>query len=635
MQLGLEPLALYGLYRLGLATGHYRRVERRDSEAGKGPRTLKPLFVMPGREELAKLRGEQGQAVLLREANEVVGGRVRLFGDQPAPLRLTFETPLKHWTEYERGKASIPFAGFPVEDIKFVWEPARFGWAFVLGRAFQLSGEEKYAEAFWKYFEQFAEGNPAYLGPHWMNGQEVALRLMALVWAAQAFEGATASSAERCARLVESIREHARRIPPTLVYARAQDNNHLVTESAALFTAGAALDQEAWRATGWSWLNRALQRQISSYGEYIQHSTNYQRVMLQSALWVDAILRGRKERWPYATQEALTRAAHWLFSMIDPASGRAPNLGANDGSHILPLHSAPYDDFRPTVQAAARAFLRMGLPPGKWDELSLWLGLTPSKSSADSDAYMAEHLRGRNSWGYLRASRFRSRLSHMDQLHFDLWRGGQNIVLDAGSYLYNAPPPWDNPLVTTRVHNTMTVDGQDQMLRGGRFLTLDWAPGYSERMLEGDERILGRMMAYHRGYQRLGIRHERTATVFADEHWEVRDHLIFLQPGEHIFRLHWLLADGKYKIEENRIELPVDTAAGPVRLRVTPDPRIAYSEVRFSIARAGERVHGTRQPLPFEGWFSPTYGLKVPALSVAVEVESRRSFTLVSEFFFD
>ena len=36
----------------------------------------------------------------------------------------------------------------------------------------------------------------------------------------------------------------------------------------------------------------------------------------------------------------------------------------------------------------------------------------------------------------------------MDQLHLDLWWRGLNIAQDAGTYLYNADPPWDNPLVT-------------------------------------------------------------------------------------------------------------------------------------------------------------------------------------------
>lgn len=612
------------------------------------PSFVQSLFAFPSREDLLQTIGDDGKRSLLQEADEIVAGKVRLFGGGPVPLQLAFDKPLRHWTEYEAHSHLLSAYDSQVPDIKFIWEPARFGWAFALGRAYHLTGDEKYTQTFWHHFEQFDEGNPPYLGPHWMNGQEVAIRLMALVWAAGVFETSPASSAalsgskglERGSQLAQSIAAHAVRIPPTLVYARSQNNNHLITEAAALLTAGFALpdhpEAPRWRELGWNWINRALVRQISSYGEYIQHSTNYHRLMLQAVLWTDAILRNQGKRWPTSTQVALTRAAHWLFSMLDPASGRTPNLGANDGALILPLSSSSFGDFRPTVQAAARAFLRTGLPSGPWDELSLWLGLQPARRTSDSDAYMTDHLRAQNSWAYLRASRFKSRLSHMDQLHFDLWWRGLNIAQDPGTYLYSAEPPWDNPFVSTRVHNTVTVDGRDQMTRGGRFLTLDWFPAYSQTSLETDEQILGRVTAYHKGYRWLGIRHERMATVYMDERWVVEDRMFFSRPGRHIFTLHWLLRDGEWKMdnEQQGIRLRIDSPNGWVILRVRTDSRGSFMNKRVSLVRAGELIHGQRDLRSFEGWFSPTYGQKVPALSLALEVTSSRSFSFLSEFDF-
>ena len=633
-QLGPAPLALNALYRLGLWTGHYKRTENGKFKNMLPLPVLHPLFSLPSRERLIQTIGMDGKAALINEADEIIGGKFRMFGGEVVPLQLTFNEPLHHWTDYETGKAPIPYSQFPIHDIKFLWEPARFGWAFVLGRAYHITQDEKYAEAFWKYFETFMDGNPPYLGPHWMNGQEVAIRLMGLVWAAIVFQTASASSAERREHLARSIAHHAARIPPTLIYARSQNNNHLVTESAALYTAGVALDQPRWRELGWSWLNQALRTQISSYGEYIQHSTNYHRLMVQTALWVDMILRERHQHWSPPTLEALIRASHWLFSMIDPASGGTLNLGANDGALILPLASTPFNDFRPTVQAAARAFLRTSLPAGAWDEMSLWLGLSASEHTTDSDAYMTDQLRGKDSWACLRASRFQSRLAHMDQLHFDLWWRGLNIAQDAGTYLYNGDPPWDNPLVSTRVHNTVTVDGRDQMTRGGRFLTLDWFPAYSRSLLEADEKILGRVLAYHKGYRRLGIRHERIATVFTDERWDIKDNLIFTKPGAHVFRLHWLLMDGEWEIinREQGFGIRVRSKYGWIALNV----HLESSDLQpvASLVRAGELIYGQRELKPYEGWVSPTYGTKTPGLSLAVEINSLKSFSFVSEFIF-
>jgi len=630
-QLGLRPLALYALYKFGLLTGHYKRVLPANQPITNQPIT-NTLFSLPSRDQLAQTLGEEGRAILLKEADEIINGQVRIFGE-PVPLQLTFEKTLSHWTDYETHKLPIPNYQSLIPDIKFLWEPARFGWAFALGRAYHLTQNDQYAEAFWKYFETFTAANPVYLGPYWMNGQEVAIRLMSLVWADHVFESAPTASLERRAALHQSISQHVARIVPTLVYARSQNNNHLVTEAAAIYTAGLFFKNSTWQKLGWKWLNWSFQNQIGGYGEYIQHSTNYHRVMLQTALWINFI---KRDAFPVKTSQAIGRSAHWLFSLLDNASGLTPNLGANDGALIFPLSASAFEDYRPTVQAAARAFLRTSLHTGVWDEMSVWLGLKTAERVADSSAYLTENLRGQNSWAYLRASHFKSRLSHMDQLSLDLWWRGLNITQDAGTYLYNAEMPWDNPLVTTRVHNTVTVDGCDQMTRAGRFLVLDWANAYSKNIIEADENILGRVRAYHRGYH--NVKHERTVTVYQNERWLIKDKLTTHRRTPHVYRLHWLLPDYEWKLEEQEsgVALKFNSPLGWITLLVHSSltRSVHPSSFSTSLVRAGELIHGQRDVQPYEGWVSRTYGQKSPALSFAFEITSEFNTTITSEFIF-
>ncbi len=625
-QFGLRPLALFALYKFGLLTGHYKRTESRRTETSQ----LSPvqLFTLPSREQLFQILGENGRAILLKEADEIVAGKVRIFSESVS-LDFKHNQALQHWTAYESNHKLLSSFTFLHNDIKYLWEPARFAFAFTLGRVYHLTQDDQYAEAFWKYFESFAQNNPANLGPHWMNGQEVAIRMMALVWAAHVFETASAASAERSAALRQSIYQHASRIPSTLVYARSQNNNHLVTESAAIYTAGLFFKNSNWRKLGWRWLTWSFQNQIGNYGEYIQHSTNYHRVMLHTALWINFI---KRDVFSSNTSQALARSTHWLFSLLDNASGLTPNLGANDGALIFPLSVTPFNDYRPTVQAAARAFLRNSLTSGVWDEMSAWLGLKAASRESDSDAYLTDNIRGKNSWAYLRASHFKSRLSHIDQLHLDLWWRGLNIAQDAGTYLYNAESPWDNPLVTTRVHNTVTVDRKDQMTRSGRFLVLDWAGAFVKPAIELDENILHKIKAHHTGYRKLGVKHERMVTVFNDELWRVEDRLLAARRRPHIYRLHWLLVDGNWEIEKNELgcRVQVRTAQGLITLKV--ESNFPYSNI--SMVRAGELVYGERDVKPYEGWVSRTYGEKSPALSFALEVESQYLTTITSEFTF-
>lgn len=621
LQFGLRPLFLYGLYKLGLKAGYYKRVIPNfpipDSHA---------LFSLPSRDQLAQTLGAEGKAKLLNEANEIVNGKIKIFGESVS-LNFAHNQPLQHWTSYETNLQPSIF-NLPHNDIKYLWEPARFGFAFTLGRAYHLTQENQYAEAFWKYFEDFTKNNPVNLGPQWMNGQEVALRLLALVWAEHVFESAPATSQERSAALRQAIYQHASRIPPTLIYARSQNNNHLVAEAAAIYTAGLFFKNDSWRKLGWRWLNWSFQNQIGGFGEYIQHSVNYHRVMLQTALWVNFI---KRDVFSTGASQGLARSAHWLFSLLDSASGLAPNLGANDGALIFPLSVTPFEDYRPTVQAAARAFLRNSLTSGVWDETALWFGLKAAGRESDSDIYLTDNLHAKNSWGYLRTSNFKSRLAHIDQLHFDLWWRGLNIAQDAGTYLYNAEAPWDNPLVTTSVHNTVTVDGKDQMTRAGKFLVLDWANGYAKPLIDLNEKILHKIKAYHTGYQDLRVKHERTVTVYDDEFWEVEDRLLNWRRRFRTYRLHWLLIDGAWTLEtdDHAATLKIQTVQGEVKLTVRYPANV---DCKISLVRAGELLAGERDVKPYEGWVSKNYGAKLPALSLALEVESMYQVTLTSEF---
>lgn len=532
-------------------------------------------------------------------------------------------------------------------DIKFLWEPARFGWVFALARAYLVTGDERYPSVFWEQLARFLTANPAYLGWNWASAQEAALRLLALSFAWQVFAGSPHSHAERARLLGRALAFHAARIPPTLVYARAQNNNHLLSEAAGLYTAGVTLPEHPsarrWQEIGWRWFQRGLRDQIAEDGTYIQHSVNYHRLMLQLALWMALLARTQGRTLPHEITARLAAATRWLEQLVDRRNGRAPNLGPNDGAYILPLTVCPFEDHRPVLQSAAQAFLgRRYSEAGVWDEMALWLlsddeslsvhhdpmleGLSPQAQAGTFGSSQTPHiLRSPNgeSWAYLRAARFRSRPGHADQLHIDLWWRGENLGMDAGTYLYNGAPPWDNGLAGSQVHNTVTLDGQDQMQRAGRFLFLGWAQASSDGLEGMDDGSL-RISAWHDGYRRLGTLHRRTLTALADGGWRIQDALLPAGPARsgsrHFACLHWLLPDWEWQAqkpqEQASFALSLRSPIGNVRLHVTGIIQGEQSAAQIQLVRAGELIYGDGSAQPTWGWYSPTYGVKKPALSL-------------------
>lgn len=620
--LGLGQTGWFALYKFGLLTGHYRRSSpvRRLS----GLPALHPVWPVPGRQRLVELLDVSARADLLAEAQEIVGGQVRLFGGPAVALCLEPPGDLRHWTDYELGRA-----GWGVEDVKFIWEPARFGWVYPLGRAYRLTGDETVAKAFWRGFERFDAANPPNLGPNWASAQEVALRLLGFLFAAHVFAGAGASSPPRLARLTASIAEHAQRIPLTLPYARAQHNNHLVSEAVGLIAAGLALPDwpaaPGWLRLGKAELEKALLAQIDPDGTYAQHSVNYHRLMLQAALLAEALLRGAGMPLAGPVRERLGHAAAWLRGQLDPVSGRAPNLGHNDGAHILPLAPGEYADLRPTVQAACLAFTgQPALPNGSWDELGLWLGLDLLQTTP-SLAYVSPSIPRmwrQDGWASLRAVRYHSRPAHADPLHVEIWQGGHNLALDAGTYRYNAAPPWDNGLASVLVHNTVSVDGLEPMTRASKFLWLDWVQAQLESV--SPESIAAR----HTGYARLGVELRRSLARCPDG-WEINDELLPLggdRAEPHQAVLHWLLPDWPWTQEDS------DTMVlrGPgldVRVRLQGGEGGV-----LQLVRAGQVLFGPAGAPAVLGWQSPTYALRLPALSLRWLVRGKLPLRISSHF---
>lgn len=599
-ELGFKPLAWLALYRFGLWTGHYRRSTPLDPTPPPAC-SLKPPLPLPDPVVLSSIIGDQ-RAELFHEADDITQGQVRLFGGSAVPLQLAPPSPLRHWTEYETGRAA-----WGVEDVKFLWEPARFGWALTLARAYQINPVSGYAQCFADQYSVFRQTNPFSLGPNWTSGQEIALRIIALSQAAAVFSPGTAYSPWLVHTIAVDIALSAARLPLTLPYARAQRNNHLLSEAAGLFTAGCVLPEHPqsarWRDQGWRIFDNALKDQVAADGTYIQQSSNYHRLMLQLALWMFALGRRHKNHFSQEAQQRLIAATHWLAQRTDPETGLAPNLGNNDGALLFPLASGGFSDYRPTVQAACRAF--MGLPcypPGPWDELSCWLDL-PLKSKP----IPAPPLR---SPACMRAIHYTSRPAHADQLHVELWRSGRPLTLDPGTYRYTSASPWDNALNSAKVHCVVTVDGEEPMRRAGRFLWLNWDQAI---WLEGQPGA-ARQVAEHTGYRRLGIRHIRSLIQLEDRQWQVTDELLPLRGADenHIARVHWLLPDAPYQLEGTTLRL--DHSDGPFTVSVFSN----NSPHQIELIRAGNNLLDSTRVTPILGWVSPTYGQKDPALSFAV-----------------
>jgi Heparinase II/III-like protein. len=535
------------------------------------------------------------------------------------------------------------FASSDFGDLKFILEPSRFLFVYPLVRAYAISGDERFAEAFWMSIEDWADKNPPMSGPLWICGQESSLRVLAWSFSLYGFLNSPATTSRRFSLLLSMIAAHAWRTAQTLGYARSQRSNHLITEAVGLWTVGTLFpelrDALFWKQQGNRLMREAVLDQITPQGVFLQNSFNYQRMVLQQLLWVIRLAEITDQAIDPAIIERANAGMNFLKQFVDSESGRAPNHGSNDGSYILPLSQCGYEDFRPLLRMG-NCVLNSGnpLPPGPWDEIAIWMrsDAAPSTnheskveySSSDGSASGYHRLGTQTSWALVRAGRYSRRPFQADQLHVDLWWRGINVACDAGTYLYNGDPPWDNGLAGSAVHNTVTVDGRDQMRRAGRFLWVDWAQAsgksFSSSSGPDDPNILDTFIGEHDGYRRVGVTHRRKVQFIAEKAWVVVDDL--LGAGEHECTLHWLLPDFKFQIN----------SASPFSARLTAGEQLLRWHI-FSnspgipaVVRGGQNVSQKnageiKNELKNEkslGWQSPTYGEINSAISLVYRVRA-------------
>jgi asparagine synthase (glutamine-hydrolysing) len=505
-----------------------------------------------------------------------------------------------------------------------IWEPSRFGFVYDLVRAYWRTGDEVYAELFWTLVESWRAQNPPQSGVNWKCGQEISFRVMAWCFGLSGFLDAPATIAPRVANLAQMIAVSGHRIEANLSYALSQCNNHGISEAMGLWTIGLLFPElrgaARWRDLGRQHLEALGRNLIYDDGSFTQHSVNYHRLMLHSYLW--SLRLGDVNGQPLSSElkARVGKAGAFLYQIQDDLTGQAPNYGSNDGALILPLNDCDFQDLRPAVQATH--YLSTGYrcyDDGPWDEDLLWIFgpdavSAPVGASARADLHAEvggyHTLRSQTGFALVRCASFRHRPGHADMLHVDIWWKGQNVAVDPGTYSYNAAPPWDKSLSGTAYHNTVTVDGLDQMESASRFLWLPWVRGRARAYLRSSSGYLAYWEGEHDGYERLAqpATHRRAIIQLGDEHWLVLDRMRSHAP--HRYRLHWLLPDEPHVW---------DPRAGCVRLET---PRGEYLVQMGSTSACRELDLVRCDDMSPRGWRSLYYGYREPAISVVVSQES-------------
>ncbi|MBI5788812.1 MAG: alginate lyase family protein [Candidatus Schekmanbacteria bacterium] len=498
-------------------------------------------------------------------------------------------------------------------DIKVPWELSRFQWALILGQAYWLTGEEKFAQSFTALLNDWIEHNPPYRGINWCSPMEAAIRAANLIWAYHFF-----STGDNFISLLEL---HGR-----FIYAQPEkwfesSGNHLLANLAGLIYLGIFLGREKWLNFAVKELIRQMDVQVLHDGVDFEASIGYHRLALECFFYPALLCRINHIDLPPHFWEKLKRMFAYVRSYIKP-TGQAPQLGDNDSGR---LH-----DFSPILSNDHSYLAALGrlayVVPSPLETVSQCSYLihqvqpvVPDKSGNYNIANIssANYPQGgvyimRSDKAYLMVNCGGNGFydkgchAHNDKLSFELNYRGQDFIVDPGSFLYTSQPEERNLFRSTSYHNTVKVDSQEQNRIAAKemfYLAPDSHPKLIDWQSTDQQDIF---CARHDGYARLNdpVIHQRRI-VFDKKRsrWEITDTL----QGSDIHLLEWYLQLAP-EVEITRM------GAGQILL-TNHGQSLALS---------------TPQPVEIiNSFYSPHYGAKIKTQALTWEIKVKLPYSSV------
>jgi hypothetical protein len=606
-----------------------------------------------------------GLDALLSAADEVCRGRFGLMGQTfdfaggPIDWHLSPETG-RSWPRLRWNRIRLRGAD-AAGDVKYTWELNRHQCWPTLGRAYWLTGDDRYAEAWVRQIGSWLDNNPPEIGVNWLSNLEHALRILNWWVTLAMFLPAPELSDDLLARIIGTTVLKARHILADLDYSRINmPNNHLLGDCMGLAVMGLTLPELAesarWREVGLGTLWNEAKRQIHPDGASFECAVSYHRFVAYFYTVVVLLCRKSGVAVPDLVERRLQGMFEFVLHLRRP-EGSMPSIGDWDDGRAIVLSEPSPDDFRPMLSTGAVLFDRpdMAWAAGRLDEETIWL-LGPQAGEAFASLKRSPprgpgrafpqggYFISRSGWSdqayyaVIRNGPFDSH-THADLLNIELSALGRPILVDPGTYTYNGPWPWRTYFRSARAHNALIVDGQGQALahRVFRWLfpptgrTLCWqqhdngtGPFDATASVDADgggrwppsEKGYGQgtcpvdyYEGEHNGFRRLPGRpvHRRVALAVRGEYWLVLD--ILLGRGSHEVELPLHFHPSMdLTVETQRLHAISESGVGATVVVC------ASSALDIGTARGRED--------PIDGWFSPGYGRKVPSTTVRVRTRT-------------
>jgi heparinase II/III-like protein len=569
---------------------------------------------------------------VVEQARSIIAGKFELLGASwtqtcempPAPGFWHLDAAGVPWSSPRDYCFDIPYRARAGREVKHVWEINRLQFLIPLAVYARLTGDTHAGRLVLRILFSWMQGNRPYRGINWVAGVELALRVISVAIALSiiGLQGVGRTELIHIERFFSVHLLWLRRYPSL----HSSQNNHRIAELAGSLICMAfapGIDDESILKRDLAQLMVQLECQILRDGVGAEQSPTYAAFSLELALIALMSLNIAPDRLPPLVRERLLAWINHIDWMSSPA-GHVARIGDSDDGAVVVLGGSAGPLYVVSIAKFVKRYLTdPGLPqPRRFIDMRDTIFFSPPACSSPTTTTPLVGVRTWDVGGY---TVWRQRPSspivlafdhgplgylsiaahgHADALSIWLSVGDTPVIVDAGTYVYNADPIWRERFRSSMLHNTLSIAGISSSSVSGPF---NWATKANAHIASGSSSRTDEVVAEHDGYlKRFGVRHRRSVSMSTEGKISIADELIGRSAPPPVQISFLVNPDLAVRIDDSRDNCIVVEKSGR--------PLVEFShqgELKAHIA-LGDAGSG-------RGWVSPSFGKLTAAPQIVFE----------------
>lgn len=428
----------------------------------------------------------------------------------------------------------------PVPDKEWVWQLNRMYFWDAMARAYWHTGDEKYAVEWGKQLIDWTQKNPND-ADHKYAWRSIETGIRGHRWTGlfQHFIDSPSFTPEVLVAFLNSCYDHASFL---MTQYRSGSNWGLMEAEGMAFIAITFPEFEeaaTWRTEAFRRLNQEINIQVYPDGHQRELAMGYHVGCIQWFIrtYELAKMNGLAEAFPASYLEKIEKMSEVPMKLCLPDGTNVPFGDAWAGKPGQ--HKKRFNTWATIFDRDDFLYLgtdgEVGTPPASTTYALPESGLYSMRSGWEQDAICLVLKCGPDGGGHCQP----------DNGTFDLYAGGRNLMPDAGSYIYSGNPEGRAWFRQTKVHQTLTLDGENTSYAPKLLL---WEPG--------DD--LDVLVVENQSYEDLA--HRRSVFFVDKSYFIIVDDAIGTGSGD--VDIHFQLAPGKAIFDQDQLRVSSGFKAG-------------------------------------------------------------------------